>query len=127
MLRVHLTDGRTLRFDLSDERQASKWLEQIKDTTFQACVTGLTLQCNGTQLSLTRPGGYERVWMFAEHLPAVQEQRFKGGERIICQADETRTTVMVHAEQRAARVSLFKPGTQCYNPMTIPYFSKPRN
>lgn len=117
MLSVHLVDGQTLRFDLSSERQAEEWLERISDSAFQARVTGLTLQNNGTRFSLTRPGGYNRIWMFAERLPANPAQRFKGGERIICQADETRTTVMVHAEQKAARVSLFKPGMQCYNPV----------
>lgn len=117
MLRVHLTDGRTLRFDLSDDRQAEQWLGRVSDAKFQADITGLTLQTNGTQLSLTKPSGYERIWMFAERLLADPDQRFKGGERIVCQADETRTVVMMHAAQRAARVSLFKPGTQCYNPV----------
>lgn len=116
MLRVHLADGRTLRFDLQDEQQAARWAEYAKNATFQQAIRGLTVQHNGVQYSLPRPDGFERVWLSAELLPPDQAQRFKGGERLICQADQSRMTLMAHDAQRAARVSLSKPGVQCYNP-----------
>lgn len=117
MLRVHLADGRTLRFDLGDERQAAEWLERARDHAFQASVRGITVQHNGVQYSMSRPAGFRRVWLFAESMPPDSEQKFKGGERIVGQADSVRAVVMVHDAQRAARVSLSKPGTQCYNPL----------
>jgi len=115
VLRVHLVDGRTLCLDLSDEQQASRWLDQVSDVKYQAAITGLTLQSNGTQHSLSKPNGYGRVWLFAEYMPPIHEQRFKGGERIICQADDSRAVVMVHAAQRASRISMSKTGDVVYN------------
>lgn len=116
MLRVHLADGRTLRFDLQDERQAAAWIKHSQDDSFQETVRGLTVQHNGVQYSLPRPSDFGRIWLFAELLQPDDAVRFKGGERLVCQADETRVVVMVHDAQRAARVSLSKPGVQCYNP-----------
>lgn len=116
MLQVHLSDGRTLRFDLQDEQQAAAWLEQSRSGAFQASVRGLTIQHNGVQYSLPRPTGFKRLWLFAESLDPDTDQRFKGGERIVIQADDMRVVLMAHDAQRAARVSLSKPGTQCYNP-----------
>lgn len=117
MLRVHLADGRTLHFDLKDERQAAEWLERVKDHAFQASLRGVTVQHNGAQYSVARPSGFGRVWMFAEALPPDPASKFKGGERATVQADEVRAVVMVHDAQRAARVSLSKTGQQCYNPV----------
>lgn len=116
MLRAHLADGRTLCFDLQNEKQAEEWLRHVRDSAFQATLRGLTIQHNGVMYSLPRPVGFHRVFLFAEQLPADEGQKFKGGERLTCQADEARVSVMTHKAQRAARVSLSKPGAQCYNP-----------
>lgn len=117
MLRVHLTDGRTLRFDLKDERHAAKWLRSARDLDFQSTITGITLKHGGVSYSLSRPRGCGNVFMFAEYLEENAAQKFKGGGRIICQADDTRINLMVHEAQRAAHVSLSKTGQQCYNPV----------
>ena len=117
MLRAHLADGRTLCFDLQDERQAAEWLERVRDSSFQSALRGLTVQHNGVMYSLPAPIGFSRVFLSAELLQADKDQRFKGGERLICQADEARIVIMVHEAQRAARVSLSKTGQQCYNPI----------
>ena len=117
MLRVHLTDGRTLCFDIEDPRQAAEWLERAQDLGFQDTIRGLTVQHNGVQYSMPRPAGFARVWLFAEAMPPDPELKFKGGERIIGQADNVRAILMVHEAQRAARISLSKPGWQCYNPI----------
>lgn len=116
MLRVHLTDGRTLCFDIGDAQQAAEWVKRARDYSFQAAVTGLTVQHNGVQYSLPRPVGFREVWFFAESLPSDESQKFKGGERLVCQADGTRVLVMAHSEQKAARVSLSKTGRMVYIP-----------
>lgn len=117
MLRAHLADGRTLRFDLASPSAAAKWLELVKDHRFQQQLRGLTVQHNGVQYSLPRPQGFRRVWLQAELLQPDPEHGVKGGERMIAQVDKVRVVVMAHSSQRAARVSLSNPGTQCYNPL----------
>lgn len=117
MLRVHLADGTTLRFELSDESQAAEWIGLAGDWGFQSKIRALTIQHNGVQYSLPSPPGFERVFMYAEQLEPNGQQRFKGGERIVCQADNVRAILMVHDAQRASRLSLSKTGIQCYNPM----------
>jgi hypothetical protein len=52
----------------------------------------------------------------AELIAAEPDRRIKGGERLVCQAGEVRAAVMVHREQRAARVTLFRIGKQRYTP-----------
>lgn len=117
MLRVHLSDGRTLRFNLEDESEAERWRDSVADAKFQSSITGITTQHNGVGYSLSRPDGYSDIFMFAEHLPEDVPQKFKGGQRMICQADNARLVVMVHDAQRSARVSLSKPGVMRYNPL----------
>ena len=117
MLRVHLTDGRTLRFDLKSERQAAKWLNSARDHKFQSEITGITIKHGGVSYSLSRPRGCGDVFLFAEYLVKNTAQKFKGGGRVVCQADDTRISLMVHEAQRAAHVSVSKTGQQCYNPI----------
>lgn len=120
MLQVHLTDGRTLHFDLEDQRQADDWSVKAREPCFQGAISGLSLLQNGVLYSLPRPYGFRRVWLFAESLRPDSARRFKGGERITGQVDSVRATVMVHRGQRAVRIGLTNPGLQCYNPMDIP-------
>ncbi len=117
MLLVHLADGRTERLDLQDPEQASRWLRCAREARFQASIRGLCIQHNGVMYALPRPDGFDKIFLFAELLPADEDRKFKGGERLVCQADEMRVNVMVHQGQRATRVSLSKPGRECYNPL----------
>ena len=116
MLQVHLSDGRTLKFDLQDGVQAREWQQLAGDFEFQSTIRGVTLQNNGIQYSITRPQGFNTVWYFAEFLESTRDRRFKGGERAAVQSDNVRLSAMSHNEQRALRVSLSKTGHQCYNP-----------
>ena len=115
MLKVQLKDGRTLRVDLSDEQQAREWLTNVGDLDFQSNITGATIHHHGVQYSVPRPDDAD-VFMFAERVAPDRERRIKGGERLICQAGDTRLTMMVHEAQKAARVNLVRTGTQRYNP-----------
>lgn len=117
MLQVHLIDGRTLRFDLKDQRQADDWISKACEPEFQAAISGMTLLQNGVQYSFPRPHGFRKVWLFAEDLQPNEIRKFKGGERITGQADNVRVAVMVHNGQRAVRIGLSNPGFQCYNPI----------
>lgn len=116
MLKVHTRDGRTVRVDLEDRAASQAWLQRLRDPVFQAEVTGLTISHRGVSYSLPRPKGFDPILFSAELVAAEQERRIKGGERLVCQAGEVRAVVMVHREQRAARVTLFRIGKARYIP-----------
>jgi hypothetical protein len=116
MLKVHLCDGKTLNFDLGDVDQAKTWFRNLRDQSFQSRITALTVAHRGVQYSVPRPKGFDSVSFFAENVPVVPESKIKGGERVVCLAGEVRAVVMVHREQRAARLSLFRLGKQRFNP-----------
>lgn len=116
MLRVHTADGLTTRFDLEDKKKAAEWLELLKDPSFQETITGLTVSHRGVLYSFSKPEGFHSASFLAETIPADQERKIKGGERILCFADGVRLGVMVHREQKAVRITLAKTGRQRFNP-----------
>lgn len=119
-MKVHLSSGKTLSFDLSDPNKANEWLDLVRKPEFQASIRGMTVQHNGGVYSLSRPDSFRHLWLFAEHLEPDLSTKFKGGNRLVCQADDVRITMMVHEASRAVRVSLSKTGRQCYNPIMEP-------
>lgn len=116
MLKVHTRDGRTVRVDLEDRKSSASWLQRLRDPAFQGEITGLTLSHRGVSYSLPRPRGFDAIMYQAELIAAEPERRIKGGERLVCQAGEVRAAIMVHREQRAARVTLFRIGKPRYTP-----------
>lgn len=72
----------------------------------------------GVQHSLSRPRDFRRVFYHIEYVEPNAEIRLRGGEKIVCFADGVRTTMMSHAGQPAARITLLKTGNQRYNPLT---------
>lgn len=121
MLKIHTRDGATTKVDLEDEAQAREWTHRLSDPRFQASITGLTVSHAGVQYSIPRPTGFEPVSFLAEHLEPNGDRRIKGGQRITLLAGDVRASVMVHREQRAARVSLLRIGKQRYNPGYNPF------
>lgn len=47
MFKVHTSDGKTVRIDLSDEKVAEQWAKKLSDPEFQSTITGITIiqQC----------------------------------------------------------------------------------
>jgi len=131
VLKIHTSDGQTHPVDLNDAEQARMWLAKLARDDFQATIHGVSLverhtvrgKCQacgepsgrdiGVQYSVSRPDGVRRVFV---HVEAVEAQgRVKGGERVTLIADDVRLTLMAHASQPAARVSLAKGGKQIFN------------
>lgn len=117
MLKVHTTDGKTVRLDLEDEQQAREWLLQLRDAEYQASITGLTVAYRGVQYSLPRPRGFNTLSYLAEYVAPDSSKKLKGGERVTCFADDVRVGLMVHKEQRAVRITLTKTGRQRFSPL----------
>lgn len=111
MLKVHVRDGRTLEVDLDNGSQVHEWLAKFNDPAFQSSITGLTVIQRGVQYSLPRPEGFRQATLSAEPVIAG-----KGGERVLLFADDIRIAMVVHKGQRAARVSVTKPGKRRYTP-----------
>lgn len=117
MLLVHLANGHTEHFDLRSEDGARRWKEFARLAHSQVSIRGLTVLINGVSYSLTRPVGFDEVFCFAEWLEPNSSRKFKGGERVVCQAGDNRIVLMAHDAQSAVRVSVSKVGRQCYNPI----------
>ena len=49
MLKIHTSDGKTHRIDLTDEAQSKEWLPRLKTHKFQASITGISVvqDCQG--------------------------------------------------------------------------------
>lgn len=125
MLKIHTRDGATVKVNLEDEGLAKKWMRRLADPRFQATITGMTVAHAGVQYSIPRPQSFDSVSFLAEHIDSDPDRKIKGGERIVCMAGDVRATIMVHREQRAARVSLLRIGKQRYTPGYDPLKADP--
>lgn len=118
MLLVHLATGETKRFDLRDVCDVRAWLDKARSLEFQQTIRAMTVLLNGVSYSFARPDGFKGdVFSFAEWLEPDARRKFKGGERLTCQAGDVRVVLMAHDAQSAARVSISRTGRQCYNPL----------
>lgn len=147
MFKLHTKDGLTKRLDLSDEQNEKDLSDLISDSDFQKKITGVsivqncsghfkcpvckktteltcsvcgqpsqTISCNtGIQYSLSKPVGFENAFYNIERIEA--NGKVKGGERVTVFVGDLRITLMVHASQLAAKISLAKVGKQRYNPI----------
>lgn len=118
MLKVHVTDGRTLSFDLNDEGQRGEWDRLAASSAFQSTIRGVALLHNHTLHVVTLPKGFRSLRFSAELL----KQRAGGkeqvlGEVVVCQADMIRTslTVFYKPTSRVARVDTVRSGRQRFN------------
>ena len=132
MLKLHTSDGQTVRIDLGDESEAREWLARLGRPEVQADITGVSLvekhdtharcpscgarcSCNlGVQYSISRPQDFSRVYFHVEAVPP--RGKVRGGERVVLFVDDVRLTVMAHGSQPSARVVLSKVGRQRFNP-----------
>jgi hypothetical protein len=78
---------------------------------------GYKFTYTGLQYTLARPDTFDKVSFTAEGLERDDSVNMKGGERLVCFAGDVQLTVMAHAQQPAARVTLRRIGKQRYNPL----------
>jgi len=69
----------------------------------------------GTQYSISRPAGLERVNYHIERVEPDSKSKARG-EKITCLAGDVRMAAMIHASQPSVRISLLKTGDRRYNP-----------
>ncbi len=132
MLKIHTSDGKTVRIDLSDEGQARELLAKLRTHKFQDAITGVSLvethdvrvncdRCGGkshsqigVQYSVSRPQAFRRVEYDLEHVP--EQGKLKGGERVVVYADDVCLSMMAHRSQPSARVTLARVGKRRFKP-----------
>jgi len=132
LIKIHTSDGDTIRIDLGDESQAREWLARLKSHSFQSSIRGISIveshgvrsKCRscgakitgdlGVQYSVSRPEAFRSVEYDIEHVP--ETGKLKGGERVVVYADDVRISTMVHRSQPAAKVTATKVGKRKFNP-----------
>lgn len=112
MVRIHLEDGTTLSFDTEGPDRA-KLVDLLRSLELQERIRSVTIQAYGVQCTLARPKrSLAVVFLLSVLQPAG---RLKGGIKLICQADEVRTVLMVHTNG-TAKVNTEKTGLMLYSP-----------
>lgn len=109
MLKVHLSTGETLRFDLGDPTDAERWITLSSKLDFQASISGLTIDHNGMSFSIPRPRSLDLCFL-AEKFPS--RGRSKGAEKVSVNNADVRVDLTVHSGQRAGRVDIIRAGWQ---------------
>lgn len=128
MLKIHTSDGQTIRIDLRDPEQAREWLSRLEQDRFQASISGVSLvetheararcpRCDaralaqiGVQYSVSRPQGLTGVSYEVERVNG------RGGERITLFAGDVRLSLVAHESQPSARITLIKSGHRRFAP-----------
>ncbi len=113
MLKVHLSDGRTLTFDLHSQEQAAEWLAKVKTHKFQEEIRAVVLHVSGHQYILTKPVDLSPVFFNAE----VFDWKGKEVETAICISGEIAVKLTSHSNQKALRIAISREGKQRFNPL----------
>jgi hypothetical protein len=125
VISLHLEDGQTISFDLLNDG-AREWLEKLARPEFQAKLTAVTINMKhpskggegGVQYSVAKPKGFDDAQWF--HVERVEPSgKIRGGEKIDLFIGGLKITLMCHASQPAARISIAKIGRRKFNPSKI--------
>ncbi len=121
MIKVNLADGRTLSFDLNDDFDLMDWRKRVLDHRFQKQIRGLGIVYNTQWYALPLPKNFNTIRYDADLIinhKALEDSKRKVGERIICQLDEIRLTLLVYYGNRPkmARIDAIRIGKQRYVP-----------
>lgn len=120
MFKIHTKNGLTSEIDLKDNNVVKEWNDRFIDPAFQKTITGISFfkkcgsafKCTNckknTQYSLSRPDGFGNISLAYEVIEPNKESKIKGGNKIICIADDVKITFMIHGDQQAANVSITK-------------------
>lgn len=117
MLKVHISDGRTLSFELGDEAQREEWEKLSASSAFQESIRGVALLHNRTLNTLPLPKQF-RTRRFSAGLISAREKDGERvlGERVVCQADTVRVSITAYYTRtpKMVRVDVVRSGWMRY-------------
>lgn len=97
MIKVNLSDGNTLEFNLNKEDDIRQWLEWSSAQDFQSRITGIGVLHNKKFYTLPFPSNFRIVQFDAELVYSSKKGvKRQVGERVICHADKIRLELLVY-------------------------------
>lgn len=110
MLRANMRDGRTLSFDLADDKGRLEWEANQADPRFQQSITALAILHDRVLHTLPVPKRFRRIAYEATLITNGEDAAV--AERIGCLADgvSVQLTVYLKASPRTTRVDVRRVG-----------------
>lgn len=122
MIKVNLKSGKTVSFDLKDEKERDAWKLHSSSVKFQNDISGIGIIWNSHWYTLPLPKKFRNVEFEAElvenHKKNAPAERKYIGERIKCYADDTLISLLVYYGNRPkmSRVDISRVGKRRHSP-----------
>ena len=115
MLKVHISNGQTLSFDLRDDAQRAEWEQSCATDAFQQSITGVALLHNKTLHVLPLPKQFKKRHFTAGLLKTEGSDGERVlGEQVTCQADNVRMCITAYYTRtpKMVRFDVIRTGWQ---------------
>ena len=117
MIKVNMADGKTLSFDLKDEKELKDWKQRCNDPKFQKSIRGVGIVHNTQWHAIPVPKKFKSVRYDADlivNTKAKDESKRLVGEKIMCYVDDICFSLLVYYGNRPkmARIDVKKIGKQ---------------
>lgn len=117
MIKVNMADGKTLSFDLKNEKELADWKLKCSDPQFQKSIRGVGIVHNTQWHAIPVPKKFKTVRYDAELIinpKAKDESKRLVGEKVMCYVDDIQFSLLVYYGNRPkmARIDVKKIGKQ---------------
>lgn len=97
MIKVNISDGSTLTFNLDDDDDLKQWVEWSAVKEFQNKIRGIGIYLNKKFYTLPLPKKFQKNRFYAQKVFTERDnKKIKVAERVICHSDEIRVTLLVY-------------------------------
>ena len=130
MIKVNCKNGKTLSFNLADDKEANEWQKLSGEGEFQSQITGIGILYNTQWHTLPMPKRFRRIDVKAELIRVQKEGIMREiGERIVYQADDIQISLIVYYGNRPkmARIDVKKIGKKRFTPMRGNEYDREKN
>ncbi len=117
MVKANMADGRTLSFDLKDEKENADWKQKCTDPSFQKSIRGVGIVHNTQWYAIPVPKKFKAIRYDADLIinnKAKDESKRLVGEKVMCYVDDILFSLLVYYGNRPkmARIDVKKIGKQ---------------
>lgn len=117
MIKVNMSDGKTLSFDLRKKEELDSWKQMCSSPDFQKTIRGVGIVYNTQWYAIPVPKKFKQIHYDAEVVLNRKEkdpEKQLVGERLICQVDDVQLSLLVYYGNRPkmARLDAIKIGKQ---------------